>query len=130
VDRLQWLNESGLSKQTPDQASKIGAVLFSLWAKGHRERSKAAATFIPLVSGVFGLVLALLLLPENSISRLPEIAFSALATACISFSSVFSQSEARIGFFVFVFMFLIKERVTGAKPRAVECGVGVDGATD
>jgi len=67
---------------------------------------------------------------ENSISRLPEIAFSALATACISFSPAFSQSEARIGFFVFVFMFLIKERVTEAKPWAVECGVGVDGATD
>jgi len=69
VDRLQWLNESGLSKQTPDQASKIGAVLFSLWAKGHRERSKAAATFIPLVSGVFGLVLALLLLPEPAFPK-------------------------------------------------------------
>ena len=72
------LRESGIAKQTPDQRAMIDAVLFALWAQGHRERSVAASVVMIPVSGIAGAFAGLLYLPAALLRRLPEIVLAGI----------------------------------------------------
>ncbi|MEJ6850797.1 hypothetical protein V3589_32340 [Sinorhizobium fredii] len=70
--RKAW-QESGIAKQTPDQRAMIDAVLFALWAQGHRERSVAASVLMIPASWILGGLVGLFFLPGTLLRRLPEI---------------------------------------------------------
>ncbi len=80
------LRESGIVKQTPDQRAMIDAVLFALWAQGHRERSVAASVLMIPVSGMIGAFVGLLYLPAALPRRLPEIVLAAIFAGLVIFA--------------------------------------------
>ena len=72
------LRENGFAKQTLDQRAMIDAVLFALWAQGHRERSVAASVLMIPVSRIASTFVWLLYLPATLLRRLPEIVLAGI----------------------------------------------------
>jgi len=80
------LRESGLAKQTRDQRSMIDAVLFALWAQGHRERSVAASALMIPVSSMARAFVGLFYLPAELLRRLPEIVLAGIFAGLVVYA--------------------------------------------
>jgi hypothetical protein len=80
------LRESGIAKQTPDQRAMIDAVLFALWAQGHRERSVAASVVMIPVSGMARAFVGLLYLPAALPRHMPEIILAGIFAGLVVYA--------------------------------------------
>jgi hypothetical protein len=99
------LRSSGLAKQTREQRSKIDAVLFALWAQGHRERSPLDSALLIPVSRLIGIFVSLVALPVTLLRRLPEIATAGIfALLAIN---VFEDGSAMNAGILFVLVLLV-----------------------
>jgi len=80
------LRESGIAKQTPDRRAMIDAVLFALWAQGHRERSVVASVVMLPLSGMAGAFVGLLFLPAALLRRLPDIVLAGIFAGLVVYA--------------------------------------------
>ena len=102
---------SSFPKQSLDQRSKIEAVLFTLWAQGHLERSITASTVALPFARMVQALTSLLFLPADVLRCLPEIVLAAtIAVLSVSaFESPYSIKGEAV--FVITLMLLLKDRL-------------------
>jgi hypothetical protein len=104
------LRESGIAKQTPDQRAMIDAVLFALWAQGHRERSVAASVGMILAGGIGRAFVELLYLPTALPRRMPEIVLAGIFAGLVVYAFEGIRPLNAAALFLLALLILLKDQ--------------------
>jgi hypothetical protein len=73
---VDFLRETSFPKQDPEERRQIDAVLFSIWARGQRQRSGLSTSFLILLSRLISLLAFIVEIPRIVMREVPRLAFS------------------------------------------------------